>query len=154
MHNLSRERALKRIHLALLLGMVALSWAFSRTDGLVYGTDRDGQTLHTSELQSSGSNDNLAIETGMVLFAVPLIFMLLMKPKWSPLVTAVCWAAQGLLVLSLDAGSIPKTVFDDRNLVLSAWLASFLALPLVLIWEYTANRPAAESTPADIPTQA
>jgi hypothetical protein len=69
----NRRNIAELLYTLFLIGLIALSWAFSSTDGFL---TKDSDTQHpryTSELLSSGSNDNLCVAVGVVLFALPMV---------------------------------------------------------------------------------
>jgi len=118
----------------LLVALLALGWGFSRTPGFVYGRDSTGALLYTSQLTSSGANDNINFQVGSLLFLVPLTLTLILKRsgfRTQSIVLTACWIIQGLLMLSLDAASIRQTVFGSRNWVLLLWIFCYLAIPAV-----------------------
>jgi hypothetical protein len=127
--------ALKVCYVALLISIILLSWSFAWTNGFAYGADRAGALLYTKDLTSSGSNDNFSIEIGKVLFLVPLILRIAFwrrKAGWIEwLVLSGIWLYEGVLLLTLDSGSIVKTILHDKNIVLQFWIIScFLVMPL------------------------
>ncbi len=127
-------RLLEATYCVILALLMLLSFGFSRTAGFIVAIDRDGSAHHTSELLSSGSNDNLAVEVGVALFTVPLLFRIfrLRKRVVTAEVILFClvWSYQLFLVITLDAGSFWQTIGHDGNWVLAGWLAAFaLTLP-------------------------
>lgn len=147
-------RNLKILYGAILTSLIILSLAFSHTRGLVYGADRQGRLLFTEELQSSGSNDNLMIECGAALFAFPFILLLstwrrkLVRASYAVLISV--WIAQGTLLFGIDAGSILKTIFESRNLVMLLWMIGYLTVvPVFSGWAYTAANKAPVPEVAD-----
>jgi hypothetical protein len=122
------------VRIALLLLWIllgALSYGFSRTAGLAYD-DAGVPLTHVSELRSSGSNDDLCIEIGLVLAVAALLLGALRIRRPFGLVdvagNAMLLAVQVVYLLAIEAGSIQQTIVRDRNWVLAAWLATFAAL--------------------------
>jgi hypothetical protein len=112
-----------------LLG--ALSYAFSRTEGLAY--DGAGLPLaHVRDLRSSGSEDDLCIEVGVVLAGAALLWGGLRSRRPFGLADvaghAVLLGVQVAYLVAIEAGSVQLTIVRDRNWVLAAWLATFAAL--------------------------
>jgi hypothetical protein len=149
------DRASRRHRWAILLlwGIHGLSsYLFLNTRGLAYrDLDAPSGISFVRDLQSSGSDDGIAIEMGLVFAAVGV---LLRAARWSrpPSGTelALHWvliALQGLFLLSLEMGSLWRTVLVAHNLPLAIWLADLAALTAViaaLCWAMLRPRPPEE----------
>lgn len=113
-----------------------LSCGFAFTAGLAY-SDPGIPITHVTELQSSGSNDDLCIEMGVVFGLVAVLWgVLRIKRRFGGAdvaVNAALVAAQIVYLVAIDAGSISQTIARDRNLVLAAWLVTFEALAICVV---------------------
>jgi len=123
-----------RIRIALLVLWAllgAFSFAFGRTDGLVYD-DPAIPIAHVTELQSSGSNDGICIGIGAVLSGAALLWSALRIRRpfggTDVVVHAALTAIQLLYLLGIEAGSLWQTILRDRNWALVAWLATLISL--------------------------
>lgn len=109
----------------------ALSSAFACTDGLAY-PDPPIPITHVRELQSSGSNDDLCIEMGVLFGACAVIWGVLRARRRlggaDVAVNAALVAAQVVYLFAIEAGSLQETISRDRNWVLGAWLFTLAAL--------------------------
>jgi len=124
------ERLRSVIYIAILLLLILLSFVFSITYGLVYGKDKAGNLLFTNDLLSSGSNDNLCIQIGVIIFLVPLIFKLARFKKKIQIsdciVFFILWLLQFFFLITIEAGSIIKTILYSYNFALLIWIIIFL----------------------------
>lgn len=126
---------MKYVYAGILFALVLLSWRFARSSGFIYESDHAGRLLYRNELLSSGSNDNLHVESGVVLFALPLVLRVALwrrKVGWADwVIFLAAWLYQGFLLISLDAGSVGQTIVLSKNMVLMLWLICYLvALPV------------------------
>jgi hypothetical protein len=121
-----------RLALLLLWALLgALSYGFSRTEGLAY--DGGGMPVaYVRELRSSGIDDDLCIEIGVVLAVVALAWggLRIRRPFGTLDVAAhgALIAVQVACLMALEAGSIRLTIVRDRSWVLAAWLATLCGL--------------------------
>lgn len=121
--------------IAHLVVLVGLSFLFSRTPGLAY-READGRTQFTSELQSSGSDDNASIGLGAGIFGLAVVVAAM--PTRSLRGWAIkCVPLMGLWLLQLalvppEVGSIGFTITETTNVVLALWLVAVVLLPLTL----------------------
>ncbi len=125
----------RRPRLVLLLAWIVfggLSCGFGYTDGLAYSDSGIPSIAHVSDLQSSGSDDDMCIEMGAV-FAVAMVLWTAVRVK-RPFGAAdiamnvALIAAQMVYLLAIEAGSIWQTIVLDRNWVLVGWLVTLAAL--------------------------
>jgi hypothetical protein len=136
-------RVLNLAYAGLLLGLLSLGWGFSRTQGFVYGHGRMGALLFTHELLSSGANDNFNFEAGSLLFLLPLILLIALRQRWprtQTVILAACWIIQGFLMLTLDAASIWRTVFEAKNMILMLWICCYIIVPPVFMASHSSRR--------------
>jgi hypothetical protein len=105
----------------------------SSTEGLAYSGPGISIT-HVRQLLSSGSNDDLCIEMGVVFgLAAVLWGAPRMRRRFGAADVAVntaLLAAQAAYLFAIEAGSIQQTIARDRNWVLGAWFATFVALAI------------------------
>jgi hypothetical protein len=137
-HRIAMGHLLARAVLVLWLCVGATSYAFGRSRGLAYrDADAPSGIGHVRELHSSGGNDDIGIEVGVVLAAVGVLWALVRRGRpfaRSDLVAhAVLMSVQILYVLALEVGSIADTVVLDRNVVLALWTVSYAMLFVCLL---------------------
>ena len=120
-------------------GPIAAVVAFSMTKGLIYSIV-DGVPHYANDLMSSGSDDQIAVSMGGLLFAFPLLISLarILAPisKFELVVFSfVLGLAIWLLAFGLDAGSISLTIMSG-NLPLAGYVAALAwsAVYCVLMW--------------------
>ncbi len=124
-------RRTRIVVLVLWVALGALSCGFAFTDGLAY-SDPGIPITHVRQLQSSGSNDNLCIEMGVVFGLGAVLWgALRIRRRFGGVdvvVNGALVAAQVVYLVAIEAGSIPQTIARDRNWVLGAWFVTFAAL--------------------------
>ena len=129
-----------------ILALIGLSLLFSQTLGFAYSSG--GAPSYTSELQSSGSDDNFSLNAGAVIFGIALLFAALPSPRllaWQlkSLAIALCWLIQ-LALIPPEVGEIGYTIFRTGNAPLALWLVAFSLLPMTLLfgasWKSRAQR--------------
>lgn len=127
------------VRLILLLWVMhgVLSYLFTHTHGLVYlNADSASGISLVSELESSGGNDNICIEIGVVFAAIAVVWGgLRIKTQFGLAdlgVNFVLVGLQALYILSIEVGSVLETVVSG-NSVLTIWLLCYVTLFSVLL---------------------
>ena len=141
-------RKTKWIFLVLWLFHGLFSYLFSDTKGLAYAdADSPSGISYVQNLQSSGSNDGITIEIGVVFAIVPIGWGVLRLKRAFGLVDlavhGLFFSLQTLLIATIEIGSIIDTLVLDKNLVLMLWVISYSALSVSLaasFWEWCKNR--------------
>lgn len=107
------------------------SFAFTRTRGLSFPEPGTGPRF-VSELHSSGGDDNLCIEVGVVFAALALALHLVrLRTPVHPLelvAHAVLLGVQALYLAAIEQGSVQATVVHARNAALVLWLLALAGL--------------------------
>lgn len=118
-----------------------LSYLFSYTKGLAFiDSNSAGGIGYVNQLLSTGSDDNLAIEIGIVFAAILFIANIFRVKKQlsrpDSIIVLVVLSIQILYLFSIDAGSLATTIFNDVNIILLLWLtsiATMIVLALICI---------------------
>lgn len=116
------------------------SYLFFDTSGLVY-IDRDSPLgfSYVEDLHSSGGNDNISIETGIVFSIFGALFSILRFGKAFGVIDlgfhGVLLFFQAVLVVTIEVGSIVHTILDAKNIVLLFWMISYLSLCAIFLLE-------------------
>lgn len=138
------------IFIALWLFHGLFSYLFFGTKGLAYAdTDSPSGISYVQDLHSSGSNDSITIEVGVV-FAIAAIGWGILRIKRAfrlidLAVHGLLLSLQTLLVATIEIGSIVDTLVLDKNHVLMLWVISYSALSVFLaaasweIWKQTSE---------------
>lgn len=125
------------IYFVLLLLLILFSYFFMKSKGFVYDTDNMGNLLYTNDLFSSGSDDNLCIAIGTILFCIPLIFKLIRFKKElnisDVIVFLVVWVVQLIFLFTIEAGSILDTIYIGFNIPLMSWIVIYIASLLICL---------------------
>lgn len=127
------RRHFARAMLVLWLVYGVLSYLFTTTKGLAYrDANKSAGISLVRDMQSSGGNDNICIELGIVFACMAFIWgMLRIKTNFKLADIAVYSALlvlQALFILSIEMGSIVDTVLYGRNFVLALWVIIYFML--------------------------
>ena len=119
-----------------LIALVVLSVAFGQTGGLAYLWD--GEPRFTSELQSSGGDDNESFVMGVGIFSIALLITLVRTTTTSAwclkcIPLGMLWLFQ-LGLIPPEVGDLRYTIVETGNVVLAAWLVAFATLPFTLMY--------------------
>lgn len=130
------------ISIAIILLIILSSFIYSCTNGLVVS----GGSTYVTELLSSGSDDNIAINISRLLFIPALVNTILRRKKRMGisdyLINVISILAQVVILMTIEVGSIMSTVFRDYNLPLLVWLLSVASFILVQVHQlfYSSKR--------------
>lgn len=132
----------QRVLLVVWVVYGALSEVFTLTRGLAYlDTDRRSGLAYVAELQSSGGNDNICIEIGVVFSVVGALWAVLRRNRGFGLrdfaLNVVLVVLQGVYLAAVEMGSVWTTVVQDRNFVLALWVILYgvlVVLPAVAMF--------------------
>ena len=122
---MSMKKAIRVIYLFAILGLILTGAAFYKTRGLVYGS---GHSYVWRDIQSTGSNDDVAIGSAVFLFFIPLLIEIVqwrrhrVRGAW---LFCVAWLLDALLLASMEVGSVWQTIFIDKNSVLATWVVCY-----------------------------
>lgn len=135
------------IYLIFLLLLILSSYYFMESKGFIYDTDNMGNLLYTNDLFSSGSDDNLCIAIGTILFCIPLIYKLIRFKKkiniGDAIVFLVIWVVQLIFLFTIEAGSILDTIYIGYNIPLMSWIVFYIASLLIclnVLYSYIKSR--------------
>ena len=132
-------KVFKRKILSLLFSMLffLLSIFFRYTTGLSF-LDSRGYIEYSKNLLSSGNNDNICIEVGVVLIVLPFIYnaMYLFKPfnKIDFFLFFSFISIQLLFLASIEVGDFFTTVYYSGNYVLFFWLLTYIMIILIFLY--------------------
>ena len=133
-------------YFAFSAGMSFFSYLFTFTNGLAdFSVNAQGQLMKNQDLfyisqdiMSSGHNDNICVEIGLILFAIPAIFKLIRIGKtidsYDYFVFLIPWIIQLFFIYLIEVGSIRITIFYDHNIILAIWTVLFLtSFPIITL---------------------
>jgi len=134
--NLTKEKYLWMWIVLSSICMIPLSYLFDETRGLLSAWYLDGELVleYVNQLYSSGSDDDITIELGIILY-IPLIMVYLITRKitlFSIFVHAVLVTIQSFCFLCIEVGSIFDTIFYGRNYILLLWMLNYFFLIYLL----------------------
>ena len=122
---------LRLVSLGLWLLFGLLSYSFSETGGLAYSIG-PSELAYVRELESSGSDDGIGIEMGVLCAGAALIwgaFRFRSRFGFADLLLqGVLLTVQAAYLAAIEVGSVFDTVVRDRNVVLALWLVVYFAL--------------------------
>lgn len=140
---MSMEKS-RYINIIILAFIISSSIIYSYTSGLVV----TGGSTYVTELLSSGSDDNIAINISRLLFIPSLVITIIRGKKRIALIDCliniVSILAQAVILMMIEVGSIMSTIIIDHNLSLFVWLLSFagfiLAQAFQLFYQIQRNK--------------
>lgn len=113
--------------------LVLSSYYFNRTDGLlVVGYFGGDEVTYVNTLMSSGSDDDVSIEVGKIIFSIAFVVMIvsrLLRKSGAGVVVLLSMPAilQAIFLMMVEAGSLLDTIFVGKNYVLLIWVVSLIA---------------------------
>lgn len=135
--------------------LVALSFLFSRTEGLlVKGYLGEDVLTHTRSLFSSGSDDDVCVEIGRILFSLSFFIILfsIFRRKFGSVervLVASLYALQILFLMFIEVGSILDTVIYGRNFVLALWVSLLVFYGVIMLILISLPRSPSSDNPDD-----
>ncbi len=125
------------LYLAICLAMMVLSVLFSHTAGLLLPGGGEVGFRYANELKSSGSDDDITILAGVILFFFPLLTKFIRLNKcvnaFDLSVLFLAFLLQGFVIMAIEIGSITDTIIHDYNFVLAFWIVGFISVP-IYVW--------------------
>jgi hypothetical protein len=152
------RNTMRILYILSLIGLIVTGVAFYSTRGLMYVERTGTHTYLWTDIKSTGSNDDIAIGSAVILFFVPLLIELVqwrrerIRGVW---IFCVIWFVETLLIASIEVGSILDTIFVDKNSVLAVWIICYIASMVLFIVRITISlkireiRRQVENSPSD-----
>ncbi len=129
-------KALRVFRMAILLLWAfhgGLSYLFVHTRGLAYSdADAPGGIAYVRDLHSSGGNDNISIEMGVVFAGLAIAWAAARaKAEFGVadlVANGILLGLQGAYLMAIEVGSLFTTVVLARNVLVGLWAGTFVAL--------------------------
>lgn len=120
---------LRILQMLFVMLIIISGFVFEKTNGLILKWD-DDEYIYVTELLTSGSDDNVTIKISFILF-IPIMIVSFFRIFKT--MNTIEYVFNNLIILlqifflvSIEAGSVLKTILYDHNIALLVWLISFV----------------------------